>query len=985
MLKHLLGMACLAGALAAAGEATVSQVAVAQRYPWKGYVDVDYVVSGEVPASMRVELKVKDLKNGLVYTPTKFFGAAPTAQAGSHRVTWDAAAEGVEVASDQVVATVSIVSTQIATPTARYLVVDLSAGATATSYPMTQFETIPQGGWSNDYKTTKLVLRRIDPGRFIQSQGGRMVTLTHPYYIGVFEVTQKQYELVMGHNPSLYKGEMRPVELVSYDMLRGINSPYPSDPTTVASNTFIAKLRERTNLLSFDLPTSAQWEYATRAGSTNDYPNGLSPMGAQYEAPDENLNKIARNRYNRNDGKGGYAQHTTVGSYLPNDWGLYDVLGNVSEWCLDWWEPTQGTEPVTDPVGSVGPNTAYGTQRYQRGGNWFCSPLAFLETGAGSCSVWDNGYNGDRGFRMAATMPIDPEPAAAVVAADSPICVLDTRAGTVVAPKERVIGEKATWQAKASSGSVFARWEGACVAGLPLNVRRNPVLTLTVAEGMDLPKAVFTTPAADVLTKLGLSTTTFKVGEAVTCWLVDDSTSFVTATLTGLPAGLVFDAKTLAVTGVPKKAGLYTVAATAKNASGHQLRATFGVTVLGDPAAPVVSVPSVSLGLVVGTGEGTVSGSGVYAPGRTVSISARAAKGFVFGGWYRDATLTQPAAFASGDYRKASQKVVASAEVPYLYARFVAADGTSDPVTDLKLVGSGVDGTNIVWYAGVALESAGTDFLSASLATLSVKGLPSGVKFTASTGRLAGVPTKAGTYKVTVTAKNQSKSTAQTVYAVTVVALPAWAQGTFEGGGVDALATFKVGATGKASGKILRAGKTYTLSSPSYAAYEEKSGIYSFTATAKCGRDVLPCAGLVTAKTRADGTTVGVCELTLGLGGEGEVGVILVQTAWSKSPWKELAKSLRRTVALTGEADGLGANDTVTMKISAAGKVTAAGVFDTGRVNARGVPQPYKVSSSGALVPGKEAGTGIVYLYFPPNPAKNFAGFVRQIPITALP
>ena len=374
MLKHLLGMACLAGALAAAGEATVSQVAVAQRYPWKGYVDVDYVVSGEVPASMRVELKVKDLKNGLVYTPTKFFGAAPTAQAGAHRVTWDAAAEGVEVASDQVVATVSIVSTQIATPTARYLVVDLSAGATATSYPMTQFETIPQGGWSNEYKTNKLVLRRIDPGTFTQTSiQKRDVTLTHPYYIGVFEVTQKQYELVMGVNPSRHRGDARPVESLSYDMLRGRDSLYPIDLATVPTNSFIGLLRARTGLVSFDLPTAAQWLNACNAGTTNDYPNGLCQVGALNNLHDVNLDLFARNKFNCYDGKGGYSQHTTVGSYLPNEWGFYDMLGNVIEWCYDWYGAVEASV-VTDPHGPD-----YGTCHVVKGGNWkmparFCRP-----------------------------------------------------------------------------------------------------------------------------------------------------------------------------------------------------------------------------------------------------------------------------------------------------------------------------------------------------------------------------------------------------------------------------------------------------------------------------------------------------------------------------------------------------------------------------------------------------------------------------------
>ena len=103
-------------------------------------------------------------------------------------------------------------------PTAMYCVIDLSAGADATSYPVTTLDAVPEGGWTAEYKTTKLVLRRCPAG---EDPLGRY-TLTKDFYAGVFEVTEKQWELVMGTNPSKYKlGDACPVEYTSYDDIRG--------------------------------------------------------------------------------------------------------------------------------------------------------------------------------------------------------------------------------------------------------------------------------------------------------------------------------------------------------------------------------------------------------------------------------------------------------------------------------------------------------------------------------------------------------------------------------------------------------------------------------------------------------------------------------------------------------------------------------------------------------------------------------------------
>ena len=177
-------------------------------------------------------------------------------------------------------------------------------------------------------------------------------------------MTQRQYELIAGDNPSVYKGDARPVERVSYDMLRG-NNKGTEWPTgyEVDGTSFFGKLRAKTGLV-LDLPTEAQWEYACRAGTTTDLNSGRD-LSDKREC--EEMAEVGRYSYNRDDGKGGYTDaHTTVGSYFPNAWGLYDMHGNVFEWCLDWFQDDLGEDPATEPHG---PN--WRPYRAVRGGCWY--------------------------------------------------------------------------------------------------------------------------------------------------------------------------------------------------------------------------------------------------------------------------------------------------------------------------------------------------------------------------------------------------------------------------------------------------------------------------------------------------------------------------------------------------------------------------------------------------------------------------------------
>ena len=173
------------------------------------------------------------------------------------------------------------------------------------------------------------------------------VTLTKPYYMGKYEVTQEQYEAVMGNNPSSIKGAKLPVTNVSWQDCKG----------------FIKNLNAKTNG-GYRLPTEAEWEYACRAGTTTAYSVGdkITPNDANYN--DSKIDKpvtVGKNDFWLNDSnyKG---KPVTVGNYIANPFGLYDMHGNVSEWCEDW-KASYPAGAVSDPKGP-----ATGAYRVLRGG-----------------------------------------------------------------------------------------------------------------------------------------------------------------------------------------------------------------------------------------------------------------------------------------------------------------------------------------------------------------------------------------------------------------------------------------------------------------------------------------------------------------------------------------------------------------------------------------------------------------------------------------
>ncbi|MBR6021285.1 MAG: formylglycine-generating enzyme family protein [Kiritimatiellae bacterium] len=346
------GLALAAGVWAqGAGAAEVKNVTAKYQWPWGVYIN--YEVTGTIAEDVPLYVKAVDkTKNVTYYSATNMLSGDTGTAAGKHQVVWDLDKQGISIQSTNVVFTVEYLP--------MYCVIDLSAGANATSYPVTYMDEPPSGGFNTaEYKTTKLVLRRIEPRTFTMGspedesrrdsdETQHQVTLTKPYYIGLFEVTQKQWQLVTEYNPSYFSGDKRPVELVSWNNIRGNSETYNwPNSTAVGTNSFMGRLRARTGL-AFDLPTEAQWEYACRAGTTTTYSYGDSANGDYMWYYSNSSN-----------------QTHEVGTKKPNPWGLYDMHGSVEEWCLDWYASSLGTAAVTEPKGA-----SSGSHRVWRGGSW---------------------------------------------------------------------------------------------------------------------------------------------------------------------------------------------------------------------------------------------------------------------------------------------------------------------------------------------------------------------------------------------------------------------------------------------------------------------------------------------------------------------------------------------------------------------------------------------------------------------------------------
>lgn len=417
---------CLAAAVAcSAPQITIDRVQ--QRYPWNGCVDIDYTVSGiETTHDANDYFVSFSVSTGGVTTVCSNFltyaGCDLPSANGSHRVTWDTAADGyaalVPEGSVKVALTYDVGTLSDST----YMVVDLSAG-TAGPYPVRFIRTdMPTSVFNRAlYKTSRLVLKRVPAGSFWMGVGTtdstanrygnitdwsgvsrQYVQLTEDYYLAIFETTAQQYKLITGTNLAAKDAATAP----KFDFLW--NAAIPDAPFDNLSERATCRGRR---VSGFSLPTEAQWERACRAGTLTTYCNGKNYTGQQV-ADKTVYGSFCMCTHTKDYGpavsRNGQG-HALVGQFAPNAWGFYDMAGNVAEWCGDWHgaypTPPEGTAwDETNPlVNPIGPGT--GTIHCLRGG-CFDGGWNVIASGARqavpSSPTSNNAYR--NGFRYALTV-----------------------------------------------------------------------------------------------------------------------------------------------------------------------------------------------------------------------------------------------------------------------------------------------------------------------------------------------------------------------------------------------------------------------------------------------------------------------------------------------------------------------------------------------------------------------------------------------------
>ena len=414
-------------------EVSVCDVVVCQRWPWSRLVDIEYVLSCDPALKRDITVRGYDGAERLAIPDDALSGDLHNVSCGARRIVWNPVKSGhtnvplsrVRVELAPLVPVYMIVDLTLPAGASNQVVyvtgADLAGGAygTVVTNPVTNVVSVAWTGVTNDdcYATDKLVLRRVSAGSFAMGSAdppNTPVTLTKDFYVSVFPVTQKQWNHVMGNWPSYFTNtvyrETRPVEYVSYNDVRGATNDdpvisWPATDCAVSPASFLGRLRLKTGISGFDLPTEAQWEYVCRAGTTTYYNDGLAKPAVL--TSNEQMNVLGRYYFNHNaalaDNRNVSSQHGTaeVGSYRPNAWGLYDTLGNVWEWCRDWWAVS--VAGGTDPQGANP-----GTCRVKRGGNWGCQGNV---TGSGvsrNSNMTDmdpTNIGRGAGFRIVITLP----------------------------------------------------------------------------------------------------------------------------------------------------------------------------------------------------------------------------------------------------------------------------------------------------------------------------------------------------------------------------------------------------------------------------------------------------------------------------------------------------------------------------------------------------------------------------------------------------
>ena len=286
-----------------------------------------------------------------------------------------------------------------------YCVIDLARTSNGGTYSVSWLDDMPEGGWRLEHKTLKLVLRRIPPGRF-RFLGKYDVVITRSFYIGVFEFTCAQYELLTGKSigPSFVMRltEDQPLGNMEWEEVCGEDSdltlrempPVGVDGFSIPKeDSFMGMLTQKTGR-RFSLPTEAQWEYACRAGVDTAFNIG-NVGGDDWEA----MRLCGCSRFDPNLRFKNFRPFTHVGAYRPNRWGLYDMHGSLEEMCLDEFA-NEDDLSATFGMGAADPCFNRGLkcpgEYVTKGGGWNSRPFECTMTSRNvrmeDSPEWDVGF-----------------------------------------------------------------------------------------------------------------------------------------------------------------------------------------------------------------------------------------------------------------------------------------------------------------------------------------------------------------------------------------------------------------------------------------------------------------------------------------------------------------------------------------------------------------------------------------------------------------
>ena len=401
-----------------------------------GSVVVDYVLSG-APGIVTFEVRTNGVPLDIGY-PSAVGAVNQLMQPGAYRFTWAADVDwpGHLIADPSVEVVVKAAATN---DPPDYMMIRLDSSSLPRKY-YDKVEDVPGGITNHLYKSRVLAMRRIhaagrafrqglmgaEPNRSTTNRG-RFVTFSEDYYIGVYELTVRQYQLMVqdGTNWKTYcdairsgAGETVYAALLGtgeYDEARAVGGPtpqyyflgnstayiWPECDYAVLNTLAIHKIRTATGIPKMYLPTSAQWEFACRAGTSTLFANNQTNIAG--------LGWCSTN--NSEDPLWVSGAPHAVGMLTPNAWGLYDMHGNVQEWCRDCYASTRDMDangvPLVDPSGPAS-SSAYTINTLQmivHGGSYVDGSSVCASGNAIGLS-WGNA-NRNNGYRLSCPVVVD--------------------------------------------------------------------------------------------------------------------------------------------------------------------------------------------------------------------------------------------------------------------------------------------------------------------------------------------------------------------------------------------------------------------------------------------------------------------------------------------------------------------------------------------------------------------------------------------------